>query len=47
MIYSVGMKKNTFNVAPDHGRTAFYVDEHHDGENIDNLNSQYNEITGL
>lgn len=47
IIYSVGMAKNKFDVAPDHGRTAFYVDEHHDGENIDNLNPQYNEITGL
>lgn len=47
IIYSVGMSKNNFDVAPNHGRTKFLVDEHHDGENIDNLNPQYNEITGL
>ena len=25
-IYSVGMTKNRFDVAPEHGRTPFYVD---------------------
>lgn len=47
IIYSVGMSKNNFDVAPNHGRTKFLVDEHHEGENIDNLNPHYNEITGL
>lgn len=26
VIYSVGMHKNVFDVAPEHGRTPFYVD---------------------
>ena len=30
-IYSVGMTKNRFDVAPEHGRTPFYVDANHDG----------------
>ena len=30
-IYSVGMTKNSFDVAPEHGRTTFYVDAKHDG----------------
>lgn len=47
MIYSVGMKKNSFDVAPNHGRTPFFVDEAHPGDNIDGLNPLYNEITGL
>ena len=47
VIYSVGMKKNSFDVAPNHGRTPFYVDEVHPGDNIDDLNPLYNEITGL
>lgn len=47
VIYSVGMEKNIFDVAPGHGRTPFYVDEAHPGDNIDELNPLYNEITGL
>lgn len=46
-IYSVGMTKNHFDVAPEHGRTPFYVDAKHEGDNIDDLNPLYNEITGL
>ena len=41
------MKNNSFDVAPGHGRTPFYVDEVHTGDNIDDLNPLYNEITGL
>lgn len=41
------MKSNSFDVAPGHGRTPFYVDEVHPGDNIDDLNPLYNEITGL
>lgn len=47
LIYSVGMSSNAFDVAPNHGRTKFLVDVPHDGENIDDLNPLYNEITGL
>ena len=32
-IYSVGMTNNSFDVAPEHGRTPFYVDAKHDGDN--------------
>jgi hypothetical protein len=46
-IYSVGMTKNHFDVAPEHGRTPFYVDAKHDGDNIDDKNPLYNEITCL
>ena len=37
-IYSVGMTKNRFDVAPEHGRTTFYVDAKHEGDNIDSKN---------
>ena len=47
VIYSVGMSSNVFDVAPEHGRTPFIVDEPHEGDNIDELNPIYNEITGL
>ena len=47
IIYSVGMTKNNFDVAPNHGRTKFLVDVPHEGDNIDALNPLYNEITGL
>lgn len=47
IIYSIGMAKNKFDVAPEHGRTKFIVDEPHEGDNIDELNPLYNEITGL
>lgn len=46
-IYSVGMAKNSFDVAPEHGRTPFYVDAKHDGDNIDDQNYRLNELTGL
>ena len=46
-IYSVGMTKNSFDVAPEHGRTPFYVDAKHDGDNIDDQNYRLNELTGL
>ena len=32
-IYSVGMTNNSLDVAPEHGRTPFYVDAKHDGDN--------------
>ena len=47
IIYSVGMTKNSFDVAPEHGRTPFYVDAKHDGDNIDDQNYRLNELTGL
>lgn len=47
IIYSAGMSCNKFDVAPNHGRTPFYVDKPHDGDNIDELNPLYNEITCL
>ena len=47
VIYSVGMSKNVFDVAPEHGRTPFIVDEPHDGDNIDDENYRLNELTGL
>lgn len=47
VIYSVGMSKNVFDVAPEHGRTPFIVDEPHDGDNIDSENYRLNELTGL
>ena len=46
-IYSVGMTKNSFDVAPEHGRTKFLVDVPHDGDNIDSKNPILNELTGL
>ena len=46
-IYSVGMTKNHFDVVPNHGRTPFYVDAKHDGDNIDSKNQSLNELTGL
>lgn len=47
VIYSAGMKKNVFDVAPEHGRTPFIVDEPHKGDNIDNENYRLNELTAL
>lgn len=47
VIYSVGMSKNVFDVAPEHGRTPFIVDEPHEGDNIDAENYRLNELTGL
>lgn len=47
IVYSAGMKRNRFDVAPNHGRTPFYVDEKHDGENIDEKNPRLNELTAL
>ena len=47
IIYSVGMTRDAFNVAPDHGRTKFLVDEMHEGENIDDQNYRLNELTGM
>lgn len=47
VIYSVGMSNNIFDVAPDHGRTPFIVDEPHEGDNIDSENYRLNELTGL
>lgn len=47
MIYSAGMRKNIFDVEPNHGRTPFIVDEPHDGDNIDNENYRLNELTAL
>lgn len=47
MIYSAGMRMNVFDVAPNHGRTRFYVDEQHDAENIDSENYRLNELTAL
>ena len=47
IIYSAGMSCNKFDVAPNHGRTPFYVDKPHEGDNIDDLNPLYNEITCL
>lgn len=47
VIYSVGMSKNVFDVAPEHGRTPFIVDEPHEGDNIDSENYRLNELTGL
>lgn len=47
VIYSVGMHKNVFNVAPEHGRTPFIVDEPHESDNIDSENYRLNELTGL
>ena len=41
------MTKNHFDVAPEHGRTPFYVDAKHDGDNIDDQNYRLNELTGL
>jgi len=46
-IYAVGMSKNVFDVAPEHGRTPFIVDEPHEGDNIDSENYRLNELTGL
>lgn len=43
-IYSVGMTNNSFDVAPEHGRTPFYVDAKHDGDNIDDHNYRLNEL---
>ena len=47
IIYSAGMSCNHFDVAPEHGRTKFLVDVKHEGDNIDELNPMYNEITAL
>ena len=47
VIYSAGMSCNKFDVAPNHGRTKFLVDVKHEGDNIDDLNPLYNEITAL
>ena len=47
IIYSAGMSCNSFDVAPEHGRTPFYVDAKHDGDNIDSKNPTLNELTGL
>ena len=47
VIYAVGMSKNVFDVAPEHGRTPFIVDEPHEGDNIDSENYRLNELTGL
>lgn len=47
VIFSAGLKRNVFDVAPNHGRTPFYVDEPHDEDNIDNENYRLNELTSL
>lgn len=47
IIYSAGMAKNVFDVAPEHGRTPFIVDEPHVGDNIDSENYRLNELTAL
>lgn len=47
IIYSAGLTKNKFDVAPEHGRTPFYVDAKHDGDNIDDKNPLFNEVTAL
>lgn len=45
-IYVVGAHKNNFFEA-DEIRERFYIDEPHEGDNIDSLNSWYCEMTGL
>lgn len=45
-IYVVGSSKNKF-LPLDNIRQKFLVDEKHDGDNIDALNSRYCELTGL
>ena len=47
VIYSAGMSCNHFDVAPEHGRTKFLVDVPHEGDNIDDRNQDFNEITAL
>lgn len=47
IIYSAGMSCNKFDVAPEHGRTKFLVDVPHEGDNIDDRNPDFNEITAL
>lgn len=46
-IYIVGSSKNKFLDLPTDTFTRFYVDQPHDGDNIDNLNLWYCELTGL
>ena len=45
MIHVIGSSKNKFLLTP--FRKKFIVDEPHDGDNIDNMNPWYCEITGL
>lgn len=45
-IYVVGSSKNKF-LPLDNIREKFLIDEKHDGDNIDNLNPWYCELTGL
>ena len=45
MIHVIGSSKNKFLLTP--FREKFVVDEPHDGDNIDNMNPWYCEITGL
>ena len=45
MIHVIGSSKNKFLLTP--FREKFIVDEPHDGDNIDNMNPWYCEITGL
>lgn len=46
-IYIVGSSKNKFLDLPNDTFTRFYVDQPHEGDNIDNLNPWYCELTGL
>ena len=45
-IFVVGKKTNKY-IAFDNIREHFYIDEPHTGENIDDLNPYYCELTGL
>ena len=45
MIHVIGSSKNNFILSP--FREKFVVDEPHEGDNIDNMNPWYCEITGL
>lgn len=45
-IYVVGSSKNKF-LPLDNIREKFLIDESHEGDNIDNLNPWYCELTGL
>ena len=45
-IYVVGSSKNKF-LPLDNIREKFLIDEKHEGDNIDNLNPWYCELTGL
>ena len=45
IIYSVGMTKNSFDVAPEHGRTPFYVDSKHDGADFNGYRTYHGRIT--